>query len=97
MRLRWSDRAGAELKDIGRYIRRDNPEAARKWVARLRQRARAAARSPLAGRVVPEFGRDEIREVLLGNYRIVYRVEEKALTVLTVFEGHRLLRTGVTP
>ena len=91
MRLRWTQRARRDLLAIGRYIARDDPVAARRWVDRLRARARAAARRPLAGRVVPEFERTDLREVLLGNYRVVYRVRPKEVHVLTVFEGHRLL------
>ena len=92
MRLRWTARARHDLLAIGRYIARDNPEAARRWVERLRERARRAARQPLAGRVVPELQRDDIREVLLRAYRIVYRLRPGEIHVLTVFEGHRLLR-----
>ncbi len=46
---------------------------------------------PRAGRVVPELGLEEIREVFLGKYRIVYRLVEGGIEVLTVFEGHRQL------
>ena len=46
---------------------------------------------PHAGRVVPEFDRDDIREVIVGNYRIVYRVRATEVLVLTVFESHKLL------
>ncbi|MGH9389346.1 MAG: type II toxin-antitoxin system RelE/ParE family toxin [Vicinamibacteria bacterium] len=91
MKLRWSDRARQDLKESGRYIARDSSEAAREWVARLRRRAVKAAAIPRAGRIVPEFGRPEVREVLLGNYRLVYQVSGKTVTILTVFEGHRLL------
>jgi mRNA-degrading endonuclease RelE of RelBE toxin-antitoxin system len=42
------------------------------------------------GRKVPEFMRDDIRELIEGNYRIVYQVFEDRLVVLTVFEGHAL-------
>jgi toxin ParE1/3/4 len=70
MTLRWTDHARRDLLAIGRYIARDNPIAARQWVERLR--ARQAANMPLAGRVVPELQRDNVREVLLGTYRIVY-------------------------
>jgi len=62
------------------------------WVKKLRERARQACDNPLAGRIVPELGQADIREVLLKNYRIVYRVKSDTLVVLTVFEGHRLLR-----
>ena len=91
MKLRWSDRARQDLREIGRHIARDSPDAAREWVSRLRLRAVKAAAMPRAGRIVPEFGRPDIREVLLGNYRIVYQVTGKTVTILTVFEGHRLL------
>jgi toxin ParE1/3/4 len=89
MKLLWTDRARRDLLDIGRFIARDNPRAARAWVERLRERTRKAAETPLAGRVVPERADQEVREVFVRNYRIVYRVFEDAIHVLTVFEGHR--------
>ncbi len=91
MRLRWTDRAWRDLLSIGRYIAQDNPSVARQWVERLRKRARQAAARPLAGRVVPELQRNDVREVFLRTYRIVYRVRKGTIDVLTVFEGHRLL------
>jgi toxin ParE1/3/4 len=91
LKVRWSPRALRDLREIGRYIDRDSPEAARRWVGRLQGRARSAATAPRAGRVVPEFERQEIREVFLGNYRIVYRLRPNEIVILTVFEGHRLL------
>ena len=89
-KLFWTDRARRDLLAIGRYIARDNPRAARTWVERLRARARQAAEMPLAGRTVPERQDQEVREVILRNYRIVYRLHKDAIHVLTVFEGHRL-------
>lgn len=50
---------------------------------------------PRAGRRVPEIGRDDIREVLLKSYRIVCLVATSGITVLTVFEGHRLFPRDV--
>ena len=95
MKLRWSDHARRDLLAIGRYIDRDKPQAARGWIEQLRERARQAAENPLAGRVVPELGRDDVREVFLRSYRIVYSVGEETVDVLTVFEGHRLLPKGL--
>ncbi len=65
MKLRWTRRSRADLIEIGRYIARDKPGAARRWVERLRRHARAAAKQPRAGRQVPEVGRDNVREVLV--------------------------------
>lgn len=91
MTLRWSDRARADLISIGHYIAQDNSARARQWVEQLRERARKAARSPKAGRIVPELARDDIREVFLRTYRLVYRLGKGSIDVLTVFEDHRLL------
>jgi plasmid stabilization system protein ParE len=90
-KVRWTRRAAGDLLAIGEFIAKDNPAAARRFVERLRQRARDAARAPLSGRVVPEVERTDLREVFVGNYRIVYRTARSAIEVLTVFEGHRLL------
>jgi len=79
-----------DLSAIRRHIAHDNPTAAREWVSKLQHRANAAATAPLAGRVVPELQVGAIREVFLGRYRIVYRVVDDELHVLTVFDGRRL-------
>ena len=94
-RLRWTLRAQSDLLEIARFISRDNPEAARRWVAMLRKRARAAARMPRAGRRVPELGRDDVREVVVRRYRIVYQLSPDGIVVLVVFESHRQLPGGI--
>ena len=90
MKLFWTETARQDLQAIWRYIAADNPAAAKRWVSRLRERARKILHSPLAGRKVPEFLRDDIRELIEGNYRIVYQIFEDRLVILTVFEGHQL-------
>jgi plasmid stabilization system protein ParE len=97
MKIRWMPQALRDLEAIRRFIARDSPAAARRWVARLQDRAGAAASAPLAGRVVPEFDRADVREVFLSSYRIVYRVIGGEMHVLTVFEGHRLMRRDGLP
>lgn len=91
MKLYWTARSRRDLADIERFIARDDPGAARRWVMRLETRARKAAMTARAGRVVPEIGRDDVREVIVKGYRIVYLVRAEDVVVLTVFESHRLL------
>jgi toxin ParE1/3/4 len=90
MKLYWTETARQDLLSIKRYIESDKPTAAKQWVERLRERARSALHAPLAGRKVPELSRDDIRELIEGNYRIVYQVFADRIVVLTVFEGHHL-------
>jgi len=47
--------------------------------------------------MVPALQREDIREVFLRTYRIVYRVREQAIDVLTVFAGHRRFDTPELP
>lgn len=89
-RLRWSRRAEADLEAISDYIAADDPAAAARWIEKLLERARKAALLPFAGRVVPEFKMEDLREVFVRTYRIVYRIRPDEVQVITVFEGHRL-------
>ncbi len=91
MKVLWTVRAEKDLFEIGRFIAKDNLTTARLWTGKLKKKANEAARNPRAGRQVPEFEREDVREVLLKSYRIVYRVTVKHIEILTVFEGHRLL------
>ena len=92
MKLYWTETAKQDLIAIRQYISADNPTAAKQWIDLLRQRARNTLNAPLSGRMVPEFAREDIREIIEGNYRIVYQVLADCLVILTVFEGHQLLR-----
>jgi toxin ParE1/3/4 len=91
MKTRFSPRARTDLRRIASRIAIDNPKAALRWVQKLEQRARLAGRSPGLGRKVPEVDREDIREAIVGNYRIVYIVQAKTVDILTIFDGHRLM------
>lgn len=92
MAVAWTRRSRDDLLEIFRFIALDDREAAENWIAKLVERAELAATMPFGGRVVPELARNDIREVFLRSYRIVYRVAGEGIRVLTVFEGHRRLR-----
>jgi len=86
----WSQRARRDLLEIGDFIAHDKPGAAARLVSRITDMIERVVHFPAAGRVVPEVGRDDIREVILDKYRIVYRLRDNEITVLTVFRSHRL-------
>jgi toxin ParE1/3/4 len=95
LKLGWSQRAQNDLVEIASFIARDDPAAARAWVKRLRKRAQLAVTMPYGGRVVPEQSDDDIREVFVRSYRIIYRIQGRQTIVLTVLEGHRILRESM--
>ena len=91
MRVVWTRQAFQRLAEIEDFIARDNPQAAEQHTERLIARTEALALHPQLGRIVPEVPGGNLRELVEGNYRIVYRVRGDIVEVLTVFEGHHLL------
>jgi plasmid stabilization system protein ParE len=91
VRLVWSPLA-LERVEEAEYIARDRPEAARRWVRSLFEAVRGLEHFPESGRPVPELPhRPELREVIHGAYRVIYRVEPDRVSVLTVRHARRLL------
>jgi plasmid stabilization system protein ParE len=92
MRIVWSPRALDRVTEIALSIARDDPAAADRWIVAIFTRAERVRDFSRSGRQVPEVGRPEIREVLHGSYRVIYRIESKRVSVLTVRHGRQLLR-----
>ena len=68
--------ARTDIQDIVRYISVDNPDRALQFGRLLIHQARSLSAFPLRGRVVPEFDSESIRELIVKNYRIVYRLNQ---------------------
>lgn len=94
MKIRWMPLAVERIDEIVDFIARDRPKAAERWAIGVFDLVDKLERSPKRGRVVPELGREEIRELRYGQYRIVYRVDTEAIAILTVRHGRRLFDFG---
>ncbi|MDZ7753191.1 MAG: type II toxin-antitoxin system RelE/ParE family toxin [Gammaproteobacteria bacterium] len=90
MRVEWSPLALDRVSDIARYIAKDNPDAAERWVNELFDAVERLEDFPEIGRVVPEVGVRRIRELIFGAYRVIYSVKDK-VEILTVRRGSQLL------
>lgn len=91
MKVRWTEQALTRLLEIEGYVASHDPTAAARLVDRLVERGDALSRLPHRGRKVPELPGSPLRELIEGNYRLVYRVRSQSVDILTVFEAHRLL------
>jgi toxin ParE1/3/4 len=91
MRLFWSPLAIDRVSEIAEYIAQDSPEAAENWVDTVFDKVANLEAFPESGRVVPDTSNRTIRELIYGNYRIVYRVEEERISVFTVRHGKQIL------
>jgi addiction module RelE/StbE family toxin len=88
--IRWTPQAVEDLEAIHAYVARDSARYATLLVERLFGAIDRLTHLPNSGRIVPEFQRPDLREVILGSYRIVYRLREDSVEILTVFHGARL-------
>lgn len=92
--IRWTEQAIADLEAIRDYVARDSAKYAALLVERLIASMERVTHFPEIGRVVPEYRRPDIRELMLGSYRVVYRLRSGQAEVLTVFHGAHLFPEG---
>lgn len=90
MKILWSPSALARVEEIGAFIAKDNRVAAERWVIGVFEATARLEDFPRSGRVVPEVGATDVREVIFGSYRVIYSVGEQ-IEVLAIVHGRQLL------
>ena len=91
MRIIWSPLAVDRASEIFDYIAQDKPSAAEKWINTVFSKVEQLKSSPEIGRIVPEIFDNQFRELIYGNYRIIYRIEKKQISILTIRHGRQIL------
>lgn len=91
MKIIWSPLAIDRVSEIVEYIALDKPTAADKWITTIFSKVEQLVSLPEIGRVVPEIEDEQFRELIYGNYRIVYRIEKKQVSILTIRHGKQIL------
>jgi plasmid stabilization system protein ParE len=91
--VRWTPQAADDLEAICLFIARDSPRLAAIFADRVLRATERLASYPRLGRVVPELGAEDIREIIVGSYRIIYRVRQDTAHLLTLHHGARPLDT----
>lgn len=89
MKIEWTEPAVLDLKSIRDYIRRDSEYYATRFVEKVIESVETLNKLPKIGRHVPESEDENIRELLLHNYRIIYRAESERILILAVIHGAR--------
>jgi toxin ParE1/3/4 len=90
-RILWTDRARARLEEQADFIATDNPGAARRLLEQVSLRVDGLAEMPRSGRVYPGTEDCDLRELVVGAHRVIYRVaeQERVIHVLAVRHGRR--------
>ncbi len=90
-KIKWSPRAAANFEDICNYIGRDSEHYAALFAKKVNAIIKAIPQFPKVGRIVPEFRDENLRERIYGNYRIVYRLKEELVEIVTICHAAKLL------
>ncbi|MBI4386145.1 MAG: type II toxin-antitoxin system RelE/ParE family toxin, partial [Elusimicrobia bacterium] len=88
---RWTLQAAEDLDFIVSFIAKDSTPYARLFVVDVFEAVDRLIQFPESGRTVPELNDPAVRELILGNYRLVYRLKKDIVELLTVYHGARLL------
>jgi toxin ParE1/3/4 len=91
MKIVWSPLALDKLSDIADYIALDKPTASLNWIETVFAEVEKLYSFPESGRKVPELKNDQYRELIIGNYRVIYKQIKSEIQILTVRNFKQLL------
>ncbi len=91
-KIAYTQKALNDLDEIEAYIALDSPRMARRWIQRIIDKIEQLRRFPESGKISPIFEKPQIREILLGSYKIIYRIKPyNQISILRVIHMARLL------
>ncbi|GAA0338143.1 type II toxin-antitoxin system RelE/ParE family toxin [Bacillus carboniphilus] len=87
--LRWAQSAVRDLEQICSFIAEDSDEYAKVFARRIIETIETTAVFPYSGRIVPEMNSDMIREKIMSNYRIIYRIKQESIEIVRIIHNAR--------
>ena len=92
--VRWTSQSIEDIGNIAEFISKDSRKYALIQVQDFFEAAEILENFPKSGRIVPELDNKDIRELIVGFYRLIYRIKNDQLVeILTVYHSRRLLKT----
>jgi toxin ParE1/3/4 len=92
LKVRWSPQARERAYEEARYIALDKPAAASTWLDGLFDSTARLENFPESGRIVPELGRSQYREIIFKGHRVIYLLRPESVSIITVQRAERRLR-----
>ncbi|NVM34218.1 MAG: type II toxin-antitoxin system RelE/ParE family toxin [Candidatus Lokiarchaeota archaeon] len=89
--IEWSQTSENDLNEIIDYIAQDSLEYALSFYEEVREKVENLVQFPKMGRKVPELDDPNIRELILRNYRLIYRIFEEKVQIIRLIHGSRIL------
>jgi addiction module RelE/StbE family toxin len=94
--INWTPQAIDDINNIAQFIAKDSVKFARIQTKRFFEITLKLEKYPTAGKIVPEIGDKHIRELILGNYRVVYKIiSAQKIDILSIHHSARLLSKSI--
>jgi len=91
MEVIFTDHFLKRVEECTDYIALDHIPTAVKWARGVFEHCQKLSKQPESGRIVPEFKRPEIRELIHGNYRLVYELKTNQIDMLTIWHTRQMM------
>lgn len=91
MEVNFTDHFLQRVEECIDYIALDHVPTAIKWAREVFEHCHQLSEQPESGRIVPEFGRPELRELIHGSYRLVYELRANHIDMLTIWHTRQML------
>ena len=87
--VKWSFPARNDIKQIHDYIAKDSKYYARNVIQEIVAKTETLTELPEIGRTVPEISDQNIRELIVYSYRLIYEISEAGVEILAIIHGRR--------
>ena len=87
MKIIWTEPAVDDIENIKLYISKDSEQYAIAFIERIIESIEKLGKHPKMGRVVPEENDESLREIIIGNFRIMYQIDKDAVLIMTIIHG----------
>ena len=91
----WSEKSIDDLESIATYIEKDSIYYAKSVVSTIFSKVDILLDFPLLGRVVPEYQDENIRELFVYSYRLIYKINKNNISIVTIIHGKRILKSSL--
>jgi addiction module RelE/StbE family toxin len=92
VKIVWTEFALEDLSLIHEYISKDSKVYADRVIDKIINRVDQLQAFPKSGRVVPEFNEETLRELIQGNYRIIYKISSAQVSIIRIHHSAQLLK-----
>jgi plasmid stabilization system protein ParE len=89
MEIVFTEQFLSRLEEYSDYIALRDPSTAVKWSQGVIDRCKTIVNLPTIGRIIPEIDLPTLREIIYGNYRLIYEVDKNRILMLTIWHSRQ--------